>query len=72
MRRYAQIIIVIAAITALPAVAAPAPALAADSWASQHPWRVMTQSDAISTSRCIGDPKTPLCAIETVEACIVR
>ncbi|MDK9720705.1 MAG: hypothetical protein OEL53_05925 [Rhodospirillales bacterium] len=32
----------------------------------------MTHDDATSTSQCIGDPKTPLCAIETVLACFVR
>jgi hypothetical protein len=33
---------------------------------------VMTQDDATSTSKCIGDPKTPLCAVETVRACYIR
>ena len=35
-------------------------------------WRVMTYDDATSTSRCIGDPRTPLCAIETHMACFLR
>jgi len=35
-------------------------------------WRVMTLDDATSTSRCIGDPKTPLCAAETLMACFIR
>ncbi len=35
-------------------------------------WRVMTLDDATSTSRCIGDPKTPLCAVETLMACFIR
>jgi hypothetical protein len=33
---------------------------------------VMTQDDATSTSKCIGDPKTPLCAVETEMAVQVR
>ena len=35
-------------------------------------WRVMTMEDATSTSRCIGDPRTPLCAVETLMACFIR
>ena len=35
-------------------------------------WRVMTMEDATSTSRCIGDPRTPLCAVETHMACFIR
>jgi hypothetical protein len=35
-------------------------------------WHVLTHDDATSTSKCIGDPKTPLCAVETVLACFVR
>jgi hypothetical protein len=35
-------------------------------------WRVMGQDDEHSTSRCIGKPDTPLCAIETIIACFVR
>lgn len=35
-------------------------------------WHLMTHDDATSTSQCIGDPRTPLCAIETVLACHLR
>ena len=35
-------------------------------------WRVMTMEDATSTSRCIGDPRTPLCTVETLMACFIR
>jgi|GEM_PF-2220833 hypothetical protein len=35
-------------------------------------WRVMTQDDATSTSKCIGKPKTPICAVEMIEACFLR
>jgi hypothetical protein len=35
-------------------------------------WHVLTHDDATSTSKCIGDPKTPLCAVETVLACFLR
>ena len=34
--------------------------------------RTMTLDNETSTSDCIGDPKTPLCAAETVEACFIR
>ena len=34
--------------------------------------RVMDFEDAATTSRCIGNPVTPLCAIETLEACRIR
>jgi len=30
---------------------------------------VMTQDDATSSSQCIGDPATPMCAVETMLAC---
>ena len=33
---------------------------------------VMTQDDATTSSNCIGDPVTPLCAVETVMACEIR
>ena len=33
-------------------------------------WRLMSTQKNFTTSRCLGDPKTPLCAAETVEACI--
>jgi hypothetical protein len=35
-------------------------------------WRWVTQDDATATSKCIGDPKTPLCAVETIIACFTR
>lgn len=35
-------------------------------------WRVMTQDDATSTSKCIGKPKTPICAVEMIQACFLR
>jgi hypothetical protein len=72
MRRYASSFAVMALLGALTMAAVPVATNAADSWASQHPWRIMTQSDATSASRCIGDPKTPLCAVETYEACLLR
>jgi hypothetical protein len=35
-------------------------------------WRVLTHDDATSTSKCIGNPKTPLCAVESWNACKLR
>jgi len=35
-------------------------------------WRKMTRDDATTTSRCIGNPVTPLCAVETYLACFLR
>ena len=35
-------------------------------------WHVLTQDDATSDSKCIGNPVTPLCAVETVLACFTR
>jgi hypothetical protein len=35
-------------------------------------WDILTQDDAQSTSRCIGRPETPLCAVETLLACFQR
>jgi hypothetical protein len=61
---------------ALALVIAISPSAAADPPAPTKPrpahWRVMTYDDATSTSRCIGDPRTPLCAIETHMACFFR
>lgn len=37
---------------------------------SPDEWRFISSGD--STSKCIGDPKTPLCAVETVIACFAR
>jgi len=34
--------------------------------------RLMTFDDATSPSQCIGNPVTPLCAVETREACFLR
>ncbi|MGQ0664772.1 MAG: hypothetical protein ACT4P2_14570 [Pseudomonadota bacterium] len=35
-------------------------------------WRVMHWADEASTSKCVGKPSTPLCAVETFLACFVR
>ncbi|WP_155801730.1 hypothetical protein [Magnetospirillum molischianum] len=35
-------------------------------------WHALTQDDATTESKCIGNPVTPLCAVETVIACFVR
>lgn len=35
-------------------------------------WRWITQDEATTTSRCIGRPETPVCAIETIIACFTR
>lgn len=37
--------------------------------ASAEDWATLTFDPATSSSRCIGDPMTPLCAVETYEAC---
>jgi hypothetical protein len=34
--------------------------------------RLLTLDNETSTSDCIGDPKTPLCAVETMSACGLR
>ena len=34
--------------------------------------RVLDFTNEGSTSRCIGDPRTPMCAAETLEACRIR
>jgi hypothetical protein len=34
--------------------------------------RAMTDEDATSTSQCVGNPITPLCAVETIIACFER
>lgn len=39
---------------------------------AEEPWRVLDMTNEGSTSDCIGDPKTPLCAVETVSACFNR
>jgi hypothetical protein len=63
------IIAVLLAAAALPALAddVPLPDLTPKSQ-----YLVMTQDDATSTSKCIGDPKTPMCAVETRLACFLR
>jgi hypothetical protein len=35
-------------------------------------WRKLTHDDATTTSTCIGNPVTPLCAAETFWACFLR
>ena len=35
-------------------------------------WRTMTFSDETTTSKCIGKPVTPICAVETLRACFKR
>jgi len=35
-------------------------------------WRKMTQQDETSSSKCIGKTTTPICAVETLEACLAR
>ena len=35
-------------------------------------WRTLTFSDETTTSKCIGKPKTPICAVETFRACFKR
>lgn len=33
---------------------------------------VMTKDKETTTSDCVGNPKTPMCAVETLLACFVR
>ena len=35
-------------------------------------WNYVTQDDAASSSHCIGRPRTPLCAVETLLGCFQR
>lgn len=35
-------------------------------------WRKITHDDSTSDSKCIGNPVTPLCALETYFACFLR
>ncbi|ARJ64898.1 hypothetical protein WV31_04015 [Magnetospirillum sp. ME-1] len=35
-------------------------------------WHTLTQDDATTDSKCIGKPVTPLCAVETIQACFTR
>jgi len=56
-------------------MASPTPALANGGEPTPEPpgvMRLLTFEDATSTSDCIGNPATPLCAAETNEACYVR
>ena len=39
-------------------------------WARQSPVRRITETEA--TSGCIGDPRTPMCAVKTFVACFAR
>jgi hypothetical protein len=39
---------------------------------AEEPWRILDNTNEGSTSDCIGNPKTPLCAVETAEACLKR
>jgi hypothetical protein len=64
-----------------PAALTAALLLAAPAWAGSDgdftpdpadTWRVITQDDATSTSRCIGQVDTPVCAVETLIACHMR
>jgi hypothetical protein len=34
--------------------------------------RAMTKDPKTTDSQCVGDPKTPVCALETMLACLVR
>ncbi len=54
----------------LPLAACLAAAAVAPLSAQQPEIRVITQTEA--TSECIGDPKPPLCAVETFNACGTR
>jgi hypothetical protein len=35
-------------------------------------WRMLTSHDETTTSQCIGNPETPLCAVESLLACLWR
>ena len=37
-----------------------------------QPWRTLTDSEETTTSKCIGKPITPICAVETFFACFNR
>jgi len=56
---------ILAVAVVLISVITPAPVLADE-------FRVIDPMGKEDTSRCIGDPRTPLCAIETFAACIYR
>ncbi|MGQ0664601.1 MAG: hypothetical protein ACT4P2_13695, partial [Pseudomonadota bacterium] len=71
MRRFAPLVFALAI-----AVADPARAQPSDSDLPPadlpHYWRAMDQTDVASTSKCLGNPITPLCAVEHIIACEVR
>ncbi len=58
-------ILAAAVVAVLISVITPAPVLADE-------FRVIDPMGKEDTSRCIGDPRTPLCALETLYACIYR
>ena len=67
---FARMILAMLIFAALPASAeedVPLPALT-----PAGEYRIMTRDDATSTSTCIGNPVTPMCAVETVMACFER
>ncbi len=64
--------LLIAALIAAAAIPARADDVPLPDLTPKGEYRVMTQDDATSTSKCIGDPKTPLCAVETRIACFMR
>ena len=39
---------------------------------ARHDWWMIGKDAKTTTSKCIGNPKTALCAVETVGACLVR
>ena len=49
-------------------------ATAEDVWKADPPgyWRKMTLDDKTSTSKCVGKLTSPICAVETKEACKAR
>lgn len=54
-------------------VAAGLLALAAEAWAGgKEEAEIRTITATTATSDCIGDPRTPVCAVETVLACFAR
>lgn len=50
------------------------PAFAADQWKADPPgqWRSLTWDEKTTTSTCIGKPISPICAVETKEACYLQ
>lgn len=68
--------IVLLATYLLMLIASPALAQADDPMLPQPDppgvWRKLTLDDATTTSKCIGNPVTPVCAVETYWACFLR